>query len=285
MKYQKTRFSPSIIHSCYIISILMISVFMLSGCTQNQPDPRIKFLQSKSSVLEKRIVELENQSRISRLKYTNEMEAFKKVVSTKLANNRRSQRFFIKELDQLKKDIQTITSENEKTLQKIRKNNIEFTKAQKKIGDLIITVDELKAFFSDNLNIPSNSNATNGSEIKIFKKAHLLYKKRQLNNSQKLFKLYRQKAPNTDLTDDALYYTAYIHFLQKRYEQAILHFFELVKQYPKSNWSNDAKWWLAISLERTDDLGGAKDIYLELEKLPQSNPIHHKSKRRLEELR
>jgi len=282
MKYQKIGSIKYRHHFSFLF--LCISIIILSACTQNKPDPRIDFLQSKTGVLEKRIVELENQTRINSLKQTNELEAYKKEISAKLSNARKSQRFFIKELDQLKNDIQTITAEYEKTLQKIHYNNLEFKKVQKKIGDLIISVDELKAFFNDNLNISSDSKAVAGDEIKIFKKAHLLYKKRQLDNSQKLFILYRQKAPNTELTDDALYYTAYIHFLQKQYEQAILHFFELNKQYPDSNWSNDAKWWLAIALERTEDLGGAKDIYMELAKLPQNNPIHHKAKRRLEEL-
>jgi TolA-binding protein len=271
-------------HFSFIFFSICLLAIILSGCAQKEPDPRIDLLQSNTTVLEKRIVELENQTRINSLKQTSELEAFKKEISDKLANARRSQRFFIKELDQLKKDIQTITAENEKTLQKIHFNSLEFKKVQKKIGDLIISIDELKAFFNDNLNVSSESKAMKGDEIKIFKKAHLLYKKRQLINSQKLFSLYREKAPNTELTDDALYYFAYIHFLQKQYEQAILHFFELIKQYPKSNWSNDAKWWLAISLERTGDMGGARDIYLELERLPESNSIHYKAKRRLEEL-
>lgn len=285
MEYQKININKHPGHFSLIFSFICLLAVILSGCAQQKPDPRIDVLQSNTTVLEKRIIELENQTRINSLKQTNELEAFKKEISDKLANSRRSQRFFIKELDQLKKDIQTFTAENEKTLQKIHINNIEFKKAQKKIGDLIISIDELKAFFDDNLNVATDSKAMNGDEIKIFKKAHLLYKNRQLDKSQQLFILYREKAPDTELTDDALYYTAYIHFLQKKYEQAILHFFELNKQFPKSNWTNDAKWWLAISLERTEDMGGATDIYLELEKLPQSNPIHHKAKRRLEELK
>ena len=284
MENQKIDLNKHPGHFSFIFFSICLLAIILSGCAQNKPDPRIDLLQSNTTVLEKRIVELENQTRINSLKQTDELEAFKKEISDKLANARRSQRFFIKELDQLKKDIQTITAENEKTLQKIHFNSLEFKKVQKKIGDLIISIDELKAFFNDNLNVSSESKAMKGDEIKIFKKAHLLYKKRQLTNSQKLFLLYREKAPNTELTDDALYYTAYIHFLQKQYEQAILHFFELIKQYPKSNWSNDAKWWLAISLERTEDMGGARDIYLELERLPESNSIHYKAKRRLEEL-
>ncbi|MBT4291006.1 MAG: hypothetical protein HOD92_27075 [Deltaproteobacteria bacterium] len=282
MKYQKIG-SIKYRHRFNFL-FLCLSIIILSGCAQNKPDPRIDFLQSKTGVLEKRIVELENQTRINSLKQTNELEAYKKEISAKLSNARKSQRFFIKELDQLKNDIQTITAENEKTLQKTHINQLKLKSVDKKIGDLIISMDEIKSFFDDNLNISSGSKATETDEFEIFKKAHLLYKKRQLNNSQKLFKLYRQKAPNTEYTDDALYYTAYIHFLQKQYEQAILHFFELNKQYPESNWSNDAKYWLAISLERTEDLGGAKDIYVELEQLPPSNPIHHKAKRRLEEL-
>jgi TolA-binding protein len=284
MENQKIDLNKYPGHFSFIFFSICLLAIILSGCAQNKPDPRIDLLQSNTTVLEKRIVELENQTRINSLKQTDELEAFKKEISDKLANARRSQRFFIKELDQLKKDIQTITAENEKTLQKIHFNSLEFKKVQKKIGDLIISIDELKAFFNDNLNVSSESKAMKGDEIKIFKKAHLLYKKRQLINSQKLFLLYREKAPNTELTDDALYYFAYIHFLQKQYEQAILHFFELIKQYPKSNWSNDAKWWLAISLERTEDMGGARDIYLELERLPESNSIHYKAKRRLEEL-
>ncbi len=267
--------------------ILIPFLFIFSGCAQNQPRSGIDFLESKIETLEKRVIDMEKRSDLIQTNKEKQLSDLKATVNKKMANLKRSQQFFLKELDGLKNDIQLITNENENTLRKIKNNNVAYKNLRKKLGDLIISIDELKAFFSANTNvsaIPEVDKTKPDDPTKIFKAAYELYKAKQLKKSQDLFKKYRQLAPNTNLTDDSVYFVAYIYFLEKKYDEAVLHFFELVNQFSKSNWYYDAKWWLAISLERTGDISGAIDIYHELKKLKSDHLYHHRATTRLEEL-
>ena len=81
-----------------------------------------------------------------------------------------------------------------------------------------------------------------------------------------------------------MFLIAYIYFLSGNYKKASIRFFEMIRQYPKSNRLNDAKWWLGVSLERSGDVIGAKDLYKDLLKLSAENPFQQKAKLRLEEL-
>ena len=261
--------------------------FLLLGCAQYQSNPRSDDIEKRINISEKRIADLEN--RVDRLQLSREKEIRKLQIDVdrKLDNLRRSQRFFISELDKLKQDIQSVTSENENILGKIRNNSLADKQLQKKLGDLMISIDELTDFFNTNINISPISKAGLGKSNEpsvIFETAYKLYKAKQLTESQKLFQKYRRVAPNTDLTDDSIYFVAYIHFLERKYDEAISRFFELIRQFPKSNWFYDAKWWLAVSLERTEDIIAAIDIYHELETLKPDHPYHHRAKNRLAEL-
>ena len=269
--------------------IFSIAIFfhLSAGCAPSQPNPRFDLLEKKMETLEARIADMEHRVDLSQIaKEEEENRKLQERVDKKVEELRRSQRFFLSELDSLKQDIQLIANENESTLSKVKSNSQAHKKLQKRLGDLIISIDELKDFFSANVDISPLSKPGEGKSerAEVFRTAYRLYKAKRLTKSQKLFRDYRQMRPDTDLTDDALYFVAYIHFLQHRYDEAILHFFELIKQFPKSNWHNDAKWWLAIALERTKDVVAAIDIYRELEKLKPDHPYHHRAKNRLAEL-
>ncbi len=243
-------------------------------------------MEEKIDLLERRVAEMEQSMDRQQTDRERELRELTTSSGKKLASLRRSQQFFLSELDRLKEDIQSITNENEKTLQKIRTNSLADKNLQKRLGDLIISIDELKDFFRANVNISSIAakNGKSDESDKVFKTAYKLYKGKRLKESRELFKKYRQIAPNTDLTDDSVYFVAYIYFLERKYDEAILHFFELINQFPKSNWFYDAKWWLAVSLERTEDTVAAIDIYRELERLNPDHPHRYRAKNRLAEL-
>ena len=133
--------------------------FLLLGCAQYQSNPRSDDIEKRINISEKRIADLEN--RVDRLQLSREKEIRKLQIDVdrKLDNLRRSQRFFISELDKLKQDIQSVTSENENILGKIRNNSLADKQLQKKLGDLMISIDELTDFFNTNINISPISKA------------------------------------------------------------------------------------------------------------------------------
>ena len=90
------------------------------------------------------------------------------------------------------------------------------------------------------------------------------FKKKNFLKAASQFNKFRKNYSNSDLNDDALYYLAYIHFLNEDYSKATLNFFELIEQFPKSNKLNESIWWLAVALEKSGDIGGAIDMYKKL---------------------
>lgn len=60
------------------------------------------------------------------------------------------------------------------------------------------------------------------------------------------FKELHAKYPNSDLVDDAIYKLGYIYTAQKKYSEAKDYFGLLLSDYPKSEWSFDARVWFDL---------------------------------------
>ncbi len=260
-----------------IIIILFLGSILFS-CAPSQLTSR---QTDKIDILERRIVALEKQKHQSLSDLRSETSRLLKKVKNEIDNFRKSQRFFITELDALKKDASLITNESEKARNDIRKNRIRIQKLVKRLGDQILALEELKTFFTNSIN---TSGSVTPEEKAAFEKVYRQYRKKNFKVALTGFELFRKTYPDSRLAKDALFFNAYIYFLTARYDSASLGFFELIEQYPNSKRANDAKWWLAISLERTGDLNGALDLYRELSKLDEQNPLGIKARFRLEEL-
>ena len=104
-------------------------------------------------------------------------------------------------------------------------------------------------------------------------------------NAEKAFLKFRDKFQDSKLTDDALYFIGYIQFLKGNYEKASIRFFELIEQHQESNRLNDSIWWLAVTLERSGDLGSAIDMYQRLLKSNPSGNLKSSSESRIEDLK
>lgn len=262
-----------------IIYLFAFSLFFfLNGCA---PQATVPQLQYKLEILEKRVVALEQQELKTLADLREEVAEFKKEVDTKLENYRKSQQFFIDELNTIKDDLQLVTNDNEMSQRTIRRNISRLNKINKRLGDQVIALQELRKFFETNID---QSVSEPGKENKDFEVGFNLFKARSFKKAEQEFVRFRKKHPNSRLVDDSIYFIAYMAFLQGDYSKSSLKFFELLKQYPKSNKTNDSKWWLGVSLERSGDLNGALDLYKELLKLKPTDPLRIKAQFRLEEL-
>ena len=251
----------------------------LFSCTPSQPSRR---QTDKIAILEQRIVALEREKLKSVADLRAETSQLLEKVRQEIENFRKAQRFFIEELDSLKKDASLITNDNEKAQHAIRKNSLRIQQLVKKTGDQVLALEELKKFFSSSFDTAASISP---KEKSAFDKVFQQYKKKNFKFALKGFKEFRQNYPESELTDDAMFFTAYIYFLTGKYNASSLRFFELLEQYPDSKRTNEVKWWLGISLERTGDLNGALDLYRELSSLDKQNPLRIKAIFRLEELK
>ncbi|MBU2645171.1 outer membrane protein assembly factor BamD, partial [bacterium] len=258
--------------------IIVVSSLLLLSCVPPQlPNQQA----NRIAILEQRIVALEQEKQKSLSDLRSETSLLNDRVQKELENFRKSQRFFIAELDSLKKDASLITNDNEKAQSDIRKNSIRIQQLQKRLGDQILALDELKKFFKSSIDTSSTISA---EEKSAFDKVFRQYKKKNFKVALQGFEEFRRNFPDSELIDDTMFYIAYTYFLTGQYNVSSLRFFELLEQYPGSKRVNDAKWWLGISLERTGDINGALDLYRELSKLDEQDPLRIKAVFRLEEL-
>ena len=100
------------------ITVTLLICSFLFSCTQSQL-PRQENI--KILILEQRIVALEQEKLKSLADLRAETSRLLKKVRKEIENFRRSQRFFIAELDSLKKDASVITDDNEKVQHAVRK--------------------------------------------------------------------------------------------------------------------------------------------------------------------
>ena len=259
-------------------SSLMLPLFLLIGCTPQVASPR---MANELEIIEQRVIVLEQQKLKTLANLREEVAEFKRKSNKEIENFRKSQAFFIEELNKLNEDMQISTNDIERSQRDIRKNKNVIQALNRRLGNQVIALQELQKFFKSGIDIPSDTPKKDEMD---FETAHKLYKSRSFQKAEDAFIKYRKSHPNSDLVDDSLYFIAYMYSLQGDYSKASLRFFELLKQYPNSNRKDDAKWWLGVSLERSGDLNGALDIYKELTLLPPNSPLRIKAQFRLEEL-
>ena len=267
-------------HLLAALGFFLTAALSLSSCAPQANAPQSNY---KMEILEQRVVALEEQELKTLSDLRGEVADFKKEVNERLDNFRKSQQFFIDELNTLKEDQQLVTNDIELAQRNIRRNKSRIDKLNKRLGDQVIALEELRTFFETNVNLAVEAEDEDKEE-EDFDLAFKLFKARSFKKAEQAFIDFRKEHPDSKLVDDSIYFVAYMAFLQGDYSKSSLKFFELLKQYPDSNKKNDAKWWLGVSLERSGDLSGALDLYRELTELESTNPLRIKAEFRLEEL-
>jgi outer membrane protein assembly factor BamD (BamD/ComL family) len=104
----------------------------------------------------------------------------------------------------------------------------------------------LVAFFligSQCATLPKNGKPDSGS---LFDRALSDLKNHRFEEAKFGFKQVYTSNPASERADDALFRLGYISCVQKKYSEGKGYFDELVKKYPKSEWSFDAKIWFEL---------------------------------------
>lgn len=269
----------------------LISILTIVACTPIAGAKSSTPSDKRLEVLESRVIFLEQKNSALDEKLKAESQALRKKLKIKTKALQKSQIFFISDMDRLKKDIEILTAENEKLAKELSDNTRRYRKLQKVTGELMITIDQMNTYFEAKLDVSQDDkgaskggNIKKGSPKKVYNDIIKQFKNNHISIALTQFNKFRTDYPNSDLSDDALFYIGYIHLLTKKYDLAMVSFFELEKVYPTSERIPEVKWWLAIALEKSGDIGAAIDTYKSLAKRTDAPRFSEKAKRRLEEL-
>ncbi len=99
---------------------------------------------------------------------------------------------------------------------------------------------------------------------KAFRKAYLLVLNGELDLAADAFAGFARKYPKDERGVEAAFRQGQALFLLRKYDHALIPFFQLVEKHPGHKLSLPARWMLARSLEETGDLRLARDFYAQL---------------------
>lgn len=77
--------------------------------------------------------------------------------------------------------------------------------------------------------------ASSDSRTKSYEAAYLLFREKNYKESRERFEAFIKEYPKTDLTDNAQFWIAESYYAEKDYENAILSYETLIKKYPESD--------------------------------------------------
>ncbi len=190
--------------------------------------------------------------------------------------------------EKLDSDIQSLKKENaslRKNIEDINKNVSASTAnlsalttkdggcndIEKKLDQISNKVD----FMEDFLDIAKNQNqserAEQGSKIdsknvltgkmvekSVYELAYETFKKGKYNKARIRFQNFLKQYPNTEYSDDAEFWIGECYYLEKKYKKAILEYEKVVKNYPKGDKVPSALLMQGLSYLRLNDKPSAK---------------------------
>lgn len=99
---------------------------------------------------------------------------------------------------------------------------------------------------------------------KAFRQAFFLLIDGQLDLAADHFAAFRKAYPKDPRAVEALFREGQAYFLLRKYDRALIPFFELVDKHPKDAFAVPTRWMLARALEETGDLKLAREFYAQL---------------------
>lgn len=99
---------------------------------------------------------------------------------------------------------------------------------------------------------------------KDFREAHYLLLNGELDLAADRFDAFRKNHPKDARGVESVYRRGQALFLLRKYDHALIPFFEVVEKSPRHKLATPSRWMLARSLEETGDLGLAREFYAQL---------------------
>lgn len=147
----------------------------------------------------------------------------------------------------------TVTEESAKMARFRLESENDLDKIRTRLGE----IENLQR--SSIANLPSKTRAD-----KMFREANLLIVNGELDLAADRFAGFVKKFPKDGRSVEATFRRGQALFLLRKYDHALIPFFQVVEKTPTHKLSLPARWLLARSLEETGDLRLARDFYAQL---------------------
>jgi tol-pal system protein YbgF len=113
-----------------------------------------------------------------------------------------------------------------------------------------------------------------------YNKASELFKKGDIEGAKGGFKTFLEVYPKSKLAENAHYWLGECYFSEKKYDEAILEFDEVIKNYPKGNKVPDALFRQGMAFLEMNDTTNAKLIFKEvIKRFPKSDQAKRAAKK------
>jgi tol-pal system protein YbgF len=117
-----------------------------------------------------------------------------------------------------------------------------------------------------------------------YNKAYELYKKGNISAARDDFKRFLAAHPKSKLTENAHFWLGECYFAEKKYDEAILEFDEVIKRFPKGNKVPDALFRQGMAFLEMKDTMNAKLIFKEVVKRYPRSEQAGRAQKKLKEL-
>jgi len=119
----------------------------------------------------------------------------------------------------------------------------------------------------------------------LYKDAYETFYKGDLEAARRKFETFLKQYPNTELSDNAQYWIGEIYYLKKDYERAILEYEKAIVKYPEGDKIPAAIFKQALAFSELGDKTNARNLFRRvIEKYPRSDQAEM-AKKRLETLK
>jgi tol-pal system protein YbgF len=187
--------------------------------------------------------------------------------------------------EKLDSDIQSLKEENaslRKNIEEINKNVSAPTAKNGGCNDIEKKLDQISNkidFLEDFLDIAKNQNQSERDsknvltgktvEKSVYELAYETFKKGKYNKARIRFRNFLKQYPNSEYSDDAEFWIGECYYLEKKYKEAILEYGKVVKNYPKGDKVPSALLMQGLSFLKLNDKPSAK---LSLQRVVQDYP-------------
>jgi tol-pal system protein YbgF len=133
--------------------------------------------------------------------------------------------------------------------------------------------------------IPSELKGSSTGMGDLYKDAYETFHKGDLEGARRKFEAFLKQYPNTELSDNAQFWIGETYFLKKDYEKAILEYEKAIVKYPEGDKIPAAMFKQALSFLELRDKTNATNLFKRvIEKYPRSDQAEM-AKRRLEAIK
>ena len=193
-----------------------------------------------------------------------------------------------KEIDRLKEDLAFRTKILEERARAFEESNKEMETRLKAMEDHSKQLDnrlEQIASQSSESEQPSAERASPTSASNLYRDAYETLQKGDMEGARRKFEAFLKQYPNTELSDNAQFWIGETYYLRKDYERAILEYEKAIVKYPEGDKIPAALFKQALAFLELGDRTTAKNLLKRvIEKYPQSDQAET-AKKKLETIK